>query len=642
MNLHHILLWLCTVCSVVGAETQQIELSPGAPVREAFGTTIFGIGEREANGVWPCNQWSNFSTAGFTADLANLKLEGGNAAIVLFPFVDGTEMPAIAEERQRQLATILEQADNIGIRITLRLGYAWDPGFASDSKHRQVGLLVEPDLRQRWYQFCAETYATVAKHPSFAGAFICWEDFWAFLGAAEAAEEGRKAWARYIGYRGETVPARRSPQMEDYYDYFNQVLTRDFFPATQQRFPGLGMEVRLDFDPIYDGDRFLKYYVHRQQFDAPNLHKVYLYWGPFMGALNQGDEINADTAVHLLVTALERAQSLSAPEADLIISQFNYRDNTPGFSSNTRISPGQVAEFVRKSAPILHQYCTEVYTWSNHSYTHNAINNGTFSTGPTFWTLAHSLVGLVDGQPCASIYPGGSVAQVIQPNSVACAGLDSSPTVMFTFRARAATSTTCSVGLADATHTIDLPGDGQWHRYTLNLERAGGADNMLRVTSSGRIMIDDLGLSNHTQLMGSEDPFFARDLSYADLANAMTQANEPVPTPVSLSGVMPDGWISSHATFATPTHGGRYQLTVSLTIPETLVGQTVTIKLRDSASPAVSRRLAPGLNRLVISGQSPLPTARLTLAFGKRQAPGAPDVRELAAHLDELSNEHIP
>lgn len=629
---------LLVLLGLVRAETHRIEIEHGSPAPEAFGTTIFGLGENETSGIWPCNQWSNFDLDGFRGDFTNLRLEGGNAIILLYPFVDATEAPLVAAERQQQLEAMLELADRSGIKITLRLGYAWDNGFSNDAKKRQVGLLVEPELRKRWYQFCAATYTTASRHRSFAGAFICWEDFWAYLGAAEADLAGRQTWARYIGYPVDSVPARREPRMEEYYDRFNEVLTRDFFPTSQQHFPGLGMEVRLDFDAIFDGERFLKYYVHRQQFNAPNLRKVYLYWGPFMGALNQGDEITADTAVRLLITALERAQSLASPEAELILSQFNYRDNTPGFSHNSRLIPGQVGEFIRRSAPILRQYCTGVYTWSNHSYAHNAINNGTFSTGPSFWQFDRALAGLDDGQPCVSVYPGGRISQTIEPNTVTCAGLDTTDTVEFSFRAKAAVDTTCTVSLDGASHTIPLKGDRQWNRYTVTLKRPGSSSPRLDLSCLDGAVIDDVTLSNHTQRMGSDHPEYVRDVSYADLADAITDSPATLTGPVTLAGVLPDGWISSRATFAAPAREGKFMLVLDLTIPSSIPEQTVLVTLRDSSAPAVSRSLKPGSNRLVISGHSPRSAVRLTVAFTARQRPdpASPDLRELAAHLDML------
>lgn len=621
--------------AVCWAALHTLTIDQAGHERQAFGTTIFGIGRQtEEAGIWPCNFWSNFDRTAFADDLAVLKLEGGNAAIILYPYIDEVEAPA----RLQLLKSVLELAEAQGIKITLRLGYAWDNGYSNTAKQRQVGLLVEPKLREGWYRFCAQTHALAMQYRSFAGAFICWEDYWAFLAGAGMDEAGRKAWARYIHYPRDTIPARTEPQMEEYFDYFNQVFAQDFFPATQRHFPGLGMEVRLDYDPIYDQGKFLKYYIHKQQFSAPNLRQVYLYWGPFMGALNEGDAITADLALRLLVIALERAQALSSPEASVIISQFNYRDNTPGFSHNSRIMPEQMDEFIRRSAPILRQYCTGVFTWSNHSYRHNAINNGTFSTGPAFWNFTRALAGHDRDRTSVSVFPGGSLVQQIEPNTAICAGLIDSESARLEFSAKSVTGVTGVVSLGGQEQTVTLKDGGQWHRYTVDFAKPQVAGQTIGLTFPQGAQVDDVVLANHTQVMGPQDPNFTRDVSYADLARAMTREPEPITEPTILSGVTPDNWIMSRATIAAPAKDGRYQITLKLTVPEFIRDQTVYVSMQGSPAPASRLALQPGEHELVLSGHSTTSSVVLTLAFARRQIPSAtsPDQRELAVYVGSV------
>jgi hypothetical protein len=600
---------------------------------------VFGLGAKEdSSGVWPCNFWSNFDAKNFSHDFEMLKLEGGNAAIVLFPYFDPDDTRGEAGTRFAQLKKILELCEASNIGLTLRLGYSWDNGFSNSTMQRQIALLTDPEERKRWYRFCEQTHALAARYKIFRGAFICWEDFWGFLTGASLNEPERKAWAAKIRYPKDTVPARNEPAMEEYFDYFDHVFADDFFVATQKYFPDLGMEVRMDDDPIFQDGVLVRWFVHKKMFAAANLRDVYLYWGPFMGAENKGDLISADTAITLLTNALEKAQRLSAPNSRLIVSQFNYRDNTPGFSHNSQIAPDQFEDFIRKSSVILNRYCAGIYTWSNSSYHHSVINNGTFSTGAAFWKFQHAVVGLEDGQACVSIFPGGAIAQWIEPNSAISAGLTDSPHALLEFSAKAPANTTCIVTLGTKSETVPLKGQDRWYRYSVDFDHPQVAGSTLAISFARGALVDDIVLSNHKQLIGALDSNYTRDVTYADLAWGLSRKPDAPAAPVVLSGVTPDNWITSRVTIAAPAREGRYQLTVALTIPECIERQDVTISLSGQSSATHNIALKPGQHRLVVAGNSSDASVRLTLAFAHRRklSPDGPDVRELAAHLDSV------
>lgn len=636
----HVLISLGLIGPIVSsAATHQVEINQDRWEPAAFGTSVFGFGQKNENtGIWPCNFWSNFNEKDLAYDLEMLKLEGGNAGILLFPFFDIDDATAPTKNRLAQLKKILELCAARGSSLTLRLGYAWDNGFPNATKKRQVDLLVDPEQRKKWYRFCDETYALASKHASFRGAFICWEDFWGLLAGASFKEKERKAWANYIHYPHESVPARDTPAMEEFFDYFDTLLAHDFFAGTQGHFPNLGMEVRMDEDPIFQNGAYLKSFVHKKLFSAPNLTNVYIYWAAFMGAPNEGDLISADHAVRLLLHALEKAQHLSAPDARLIISQFNFRDNTPGTSRNSQIAPDQLHDFLQRSSKILSQYCTGIFTWSNTSYFHNAINNGTFSTGSNFWRFEKAVVGLEDDQPSVSVFPGGTISQLIEPNTAVSAGLIESERAQIAFSAKASANTTCLVSLGTKSQTLVLKGKDQWYRYEVALEKPSVAGETLSLSFPKGALVDDIVVTNHKQEMGAQNPEFARDAAYADFAWQLSLGRVVPTTPTVVSGVTEDNWIMSRATLTAPTHAGKYRLTVNLTVPESIRGQSVLISLHAQSNPATKVELSPGPHRLEITGNSSQAAILLTLAFTHHQklSPDGPDVRELAAHLDAV------
>ncbi len=427
---------------------------------------------------------------------------------------------------------MLELCEENQIRLTFRLGYSWDNGFRKSTAAQQIALLVDPEQRKRWYEFCRQTYSLASQFHCYAGAFISWEDFWCLTIGPSLPDEERRHWAKYVGYPRDTLPARNNPAMVEFFDFFDNLFANDFFVATKKCVPNLGIEVRMDDDPIFRGDTQISAFVHKKMFAAPDLRDVYLYWGPHMGARNEGDLISAELASNLLLNALRKARNLASPEARLIMAQFNYVDNSPGFDRNSHIAPDQLKDFVNRNSEILRQYCTATYAWSNVSYHHNAVINGTFSGGSSFWEFDDALVRLDDNQPCVTVFPGGSVRQSLDTDTLVCAGLAAPGNVRLEFSAKTISDTDSTVTLGDKSAVVHTwQRQKEWRRYAVDFEAVALVNQSLQISVKNGALIDSLSLANHTQEIGARDKNFSRDVLYADLAWAISRRPMPAISP---------------------------------------------------------------------------------------------------------------
>jgi hypothetical protein len=322
------------------------------------------------------------------------------------------------------------------------------------------------------------------------------------------------------------------------------------------------------------------------------------------------------------------------------MAQFNYVDNTPGFSRNSRIAPDQIKAFIGRSSEILRQYCSGTYVWSNVSYSHNAVNNGTFSTGSDFWIFEDALAGIEQDQPCVTIFPGGSITQQIGMNTAVSAGLaGSTRDIRVEFSAKPVKKGSCTVSLGGTSVEVPLTDPGSWRRYVAHFDQAKVADQSVRLSVENGALVDDIILTNHVQQIGARDKNFSRDVLYGDLAWDISRGQSRISQLQVIAGVEGDNWITSSATFGVPVHDSRYHIVIAVTVPDFVEGQTVRISILPDGPYAETQALGQGQHELVVSGSSTKAAVYLSVSFGRqKRSPSSPaDIRELAAHLDSIS-----
>jgi len=129
---------------------------------------------------------------------------------------------------------------------------------------------------------------------------------------------------------------------------------------------------------------------------------------------NEGDEIDAGPALaaleHLLVSATRNSGSPS-----LFIDQFNFFDNTPEFSHNTRLRESQLDAMLAGSWALFAKYHAGYALWSDHDYAASIMYNPSFQVGLDGWAATGGVTQQrgPDGRLEARLEPGASLAQPI-------------------------------------------------------------------------------------------------------------------------------------------------------------------------------------------------------------------------------------
>ena len=601
-----------------------------------FGTYFFGIGEeKESSGVWPCNFWSNFDPQRFRYDATQLKIEGGTSMILLFPFVDEDAVnKSYIQTRFFALGEILTICDELQIDVRIRVGYAWDIGNPGYDPLGQVKILTDSPTRARWYRFADKLYSEVRNHKSYKGAFISWEDFWTYFRGAVMNPSDREKWGTLVHYPKGIVPPRNSPQMIEYFDAFDELFVNDFFRATLRHIPELGIEVRMDDDPVFDGDRHISSFTHTKMYNCPELKHLYFYWGPFMGAPNQGDEISADQAMQLLKSATEKIHALAPQAISITLAQFNFVDNTPGFSRNSRIQREGLEDFLVKASRYLALSSIPTYTWSNSSYFHNSLSNGTFSAGRNGWRFERAIPTFRDNNFVATLLECGSITQTLGADAIAAAAFTDNCAVSAEFSARALDrDAIISTSLGEITAQSKLAVDKGWTKVKVDLPRFAVSNPVLSIASDFPVEVDNIVLSNHLQELGPHSSNAMRDSNYATVANTFNDPVQGTSASERFLGVHSDGWISGSFSSIVIPSGGSYQLTIQLFVPDFVPQQIVSI----SSGPlkaAQTLALAPGTSTIKISGKTDAPFVLLRFDFSASARPPNGDLRALSAHLN--------
>lgn len=361
-------------------------------------------------GHWAINFWNTNLESRAAADFALLKDDGFNTVVLLVPWPGFAPDPQSGEldmSRVQRLRNLMRLAHDMEMQVILRVSYAYD-GLDEERGWRNYRIWLEDEVYEGWLDFLESIWNEVGSEPNLLFGFFSWEDLWGIMRVQdlEPDEQVRAAhasgyvhWlaARYSleqvsrqyrvafeSWDEVTIPSTREPAFELFLKFLDWAWIERFFRPAQQRFSSLSMEVRIDSDPIFDGDELIKWHSHEAAWDLPDAEWVTLYWAPSMGGQNTGELLSPQIAAERLEWWLERIAAKTGPRR-IFIGQFLVQDFTPGFEHNGRIQNDQVAEFLHL-APESLSCLTEGYgLWAWADYGHNAIANPEFFVGLEGW-----------------------------------------------------------------------------------------------------------------------------------------------------------------------------------------------------------------------------------------------------------------
>jgi hypothetical protein len=345
---------------------------------------------------WPINCWSTMSVKQARIDFPQVAEDGFNTIILIIPWrgLQIEQFPPRYEKHYFSLLRgLLREARRAGLWVILRVSYSHHicDDASLISAQFTANFLTDASYQRPWLHHLQ----LVRRHTRFAsnlyGSFLCWEEFWhGLMRFCEEPEALRRKLAISTGYAdfmdapNSVIPGFDEPEFANYHAFINARL-RQIFELGREALPSLGYEFRVDKDPLQHADGSVSWLENDNYTDTKDLR--YSYWAPFIGAANQGEELDATQALNLLDYNL-REQTHDGANTGLIIDQFNFVDDTFKYTgSNARLAESEVEPFLQACAELLPRYCKGYGIWAWRDYFQNHLFNPGFQLGLKDWQI---------------------------------------------------------------------------------------------------------------------------------------------------------------------------------------------------------------------------------------------------------------
>lgn len=358
---------------------------------------------------WVVNFW-NSESSHMEEELARIAEDGFNSIILVIPWQEFQPQMAPTQYENyalEKLKKVMESAKRHGLWVVFRAGYTWDYGNGSGPK-RFEKLLYDKTVRKAWLDYLKKLYDVGSTYDNFYGGFLTWEDFWNFVESAKKTGKSASSIKRaeLIGYQDYVkehytleeldndygleaesyediwIPEAGESSFKIFYEYYDDFLN-GILEESQQVFPGLSMEVRLDVDPVPGIDGKDAGISHRATYGCGAAAYTSAMYGINMRQ-EAGRKISAAEAKKSMKEELEEIKAQNSGKG-IYIDQLLYTDNTPGFEDNARLADGQKSVFLEGLAPLLRDYTMGYGVWTYQNYGNNALYNSQFALGTAGW-----------------------------------------------------------------------------------------------------------------------------------------------------------------------------------------------------------------------------------------------------------------
>lgn len=477
--------------------------------------------------AWPINYWnSNVNRA--DADFREIREDGFNAVILVVPwgeFQPGLEPIQYNDDAYARLTKVCQAAKSQRLQVYMRVSYLWDmyPGAQMPNIERMNSLLSNDTRMPAWQQYLDRIGA--ATRDCANGSFISWEDFWHLIPLAESAktEKDSAALSRQIGfdawirihadrdflkkyaavekrYGAYPVPDRKSPDFRFVFMWFDDQLMSRLMPALAKRLPNASIEARVDDDPLYDGERLVSWYSHKQTYKVQSSPFVMTYWAPAMGAENHGEIETANKVLERFTYMQKKVANDTGNK--IFIGQFLFKDNTPAMAMNAAIMPDQVSAFIRNIAGPMVGLTAGYSLWGARNYDASTLFNGFFSLGDLGWKFSSGAAVVKSGNDFFTRLPrGASITQSISVMRDPYRRFAKSMTLRF----RATGPGTITASYVGTTHSIRIGAGSGLFKLAFPVPPPG-SDSVLQIAcTSGVVRLTDLVLFDHTQISDVRD-----------------------------------------------------------------------------------------------------------------------------------------
>ena len=484
---------------------------------------------------WPKTFWGDFEYSQVDDDFAQIKADGFNTIILVVPwmgfetgFEDGVSEPSALYERLEWLLTKIDQA---GLAYGLRLSFphSFDPEVGTSNHQLCSDIFTDSALREQWLHYLSRITQRIDEHrESFRFAFFSWEDFFCpYASIPNMKPELRLEMARNSGYQTwlaenhlrESVellyqqsfhsmgsvpfPKRESPAFQLFLRFVDQFLINQLIIPGRQVLPELAMEVRVDKDPVYNGNE-TTWFEHDLALSDEQLRGSY--WGAYYGAGNKGELLNAPAALQNFEYMLNEVSD-DGKNINHIVEQFNFADNTPGFDGHAQIKSTELPAFLEGAAQLLKQKSRGYGLWAYRDYVDSAIYNGSFELGLRGWETQGEVATIEnsDGDQALHMQPWAAISQTFVPFD-RFAGLGASDKLTFCANFIPIAGPAQITLLLNGTNlaALDISQAGQ-QCVSMDAQAIKQSEVVFSVLSNAEIQIDDLRLYSFVQILGVYD-----------------------------------------------------------------------------------------------------------------------------------------
>nr|WP_318702811.1 cellulase family glycosylhydrolase [uncultured Acetatifactor sp.] len=386
-------------------------------VNENSVSNVFGSGGYVKSATyfaeeWPINFW-NSEMDNLESDMAQIKEDGFNSIIIVIPWREfQPEINPIQYNNNAfaALDKVMKAAEKQDLDVYVRIGYTWD--FFNDQNQniadRFYGLLYDEQIKEAWCAYVAKMYECLSQYDNFAEGFITWEDFWNNLAICDEPDTSRRLeyaqqigygkWVResysleeyntqygtqYNSYEEIAIPHRDEPAMYAMYEYYDDFLL-SLLAESQEIFPNLSMEVRLDWDVTYNNAGTVEYYNHMDTFACGDSSFTSTMYGIPMGFENVGEKVSYLEGLQKTEYILSQLQQQNENKP-VYVEQFIFADNTPAYKNNAQIKEDETDDYLENVSDILLEYTSGYGIWTYKNYEANMIYNPQFALQDDGW-----------------------------------------------------------------------------------------------------------------------------------------------------------------------------------------------------------------------------------------------------------------
>lgn len=388
---------------------------------------------------WMVNFW-NGESDDMDAELRQIAGDGFNNIILVLPWREfQPENGSFNSYAIERLHKVMNAAEAQQLSVMLRVGYTWDYYPEGKSAVVRVNELPYSSFtRKQWFSYLSRIYSEASAHANFAGGFATWEDFWTFTSTATSYGKNKKgienaeksgfrdyALAHYSieelreiykdqGLTEDTIyfPSKANYALKIFYDWYDAFLM-ELIADSQQFFPDLSFEIRLDGDRVLRNDGSTEWYMHQNSFRS--LRSSYasaMYGVPmFIG----GGRVSAGRALQGTQQALAFAASSGKP---VYVEQLLFTESTPGYEDMAKIHPEEEPAYLLSLPGLLRSMTNGYGIWVYRDYGNNKLFNPQFGLRERGWKLENNArVEQRAGSNAARLAKGGKLSQQLEASA---------------------------------------------------------------------------------------------------------------------------------------------------------------------------------------------------------------------------------